>query len=247
MRITERTDTAQAFVTSLSFSRRNTVIAEAYAPGLQLSTEGVCYRGECHTACWSERNYDRLEQFAPNVIEDGGVLPATLSEDDVAAVKDVMQAAADAMGITDGPVKGDLVLTENGPVVVEIAARLSGGYLCTDQIPWARGVDLVRQTIKLALGEELERSELVPEHRGYIGVRFFFPEPGVVESIEGFEELGAEPWILKRMMYVEPGDVVEATTSHPTRAGFVFTTADTPEEAERRAIECTRRVRIVTR
>jgi biotin carboxylase len=247
MRITAAIDPNAAFARSLACSRSGRVIAERFVPGLQLSTEGMVWRGECFTASWSERNYDRLDQLAPFVIEDGGVLPATLTDPEVRSVCEVMQRAAASLGITDGPVKGDLVLTPDGPVVIELAARLSGGYLCTDQIPWARGVDLVRQTIRVALGEELDPRELVPEHRGFIGVRFFFPEPGVVESVAGFEELGAEPWILKRTLYVEPGDTIEPTTAHPTRAGFVFTTGTTPEEAEARAVECVRRVAIRTR
>ncbi|MFT5285914.1 MAG: hypothetical protein ACI8TQ_002082, partial [Planctomycetota bacterium] len=89
--------------------------------------------------------------------------------------------------------------------------------------------------------------DLVPEHRSYLGVRFFFPEPGIVESIEGFDELEDEPWIMKRVMYVAPGDQIDPTTSHPTRAGFVFTVGETAEQAEERARQCAQRVQIRTR
>ncbi len=247
MRITESVDVDEAFATSLTHSRQGTVIAEQYLEGLQLSTESMVVGGTCHTVAWAERNYDRIDELAPYVIEDGGALPAALSEDQVSAVCDLVARGASSLGIEDGPVKGDLVLAADGPVVIELAARLSGGYFCTDQIPWVHGVDLVRLTILTALGEPIDERELVQEHRGCLATRFFFPEPGVVEAIEGFEELGAEPWVLKRMLYVEPGDVVERQTCHPARVGFVIATADTLEEARARAVECTRRVRILTR
>ena len=236
----------EAFATARGYSTRGVVIAESFVPGLQLSTESMVWGGECVTASWSERNYDRLEEFAPHVIEDGGVLPATLTDDEVAAVEDLVARAARSLGIDAGPVKGDLVMGPDGPVVIEIAARLSGGYLCTDQIPYARGVDLVRQTIRLALGEELDPAELVPEHRSYLGVRFFFPPPGTVTSVEGYDELTREPWVLKSALYVGPGDRIEPTTSHPTRAGFAFTTGATPDEAESRARAAAARVTIHT-
>ncbi len=247
LRITERVDADAAFATSLAASKRGVVIAEQYLDGLQLSTESMVWRGECHTVSWSERNYRRLEELAPYVIEDGGATPATLDAPQIEAVCDLVARAARSLGVTDGPVKGDLVLTPDGPVVIELAARLSGGYLCTDQIPYTRGVDLVRQTIRLALGEELDVRELVPVQRGYLGIRFFFPEPGVVEAIDGFDELARESWVRKRVLYVAPGDVVEPPTCHPRRAGFVFTTGNTQAEAEARAVEAVSRVRIRTR
>ena len=43
------------------------------------------------------------------------------------------------MGITNGVSKGDMVLTDEGPKVIEIAPRLSGGWFSTDQIPIGLG------------------------------------------------------------------------------------------------------------
>ncbi|MFT5285250.1 MAG: biotin carboxylase [Planctomycetota bacterium] len=247
MRVTSDIDPEEAFAVSLEHSKRGIVIVEEYVAGLQLSTEGLAWRGTTTTASWSVRNYERLEEFAPYMIEDGGVLPADLTPSEVQAVCELMDRAARSLGIDNGPVKGDLVMTADGPVVIELAARLSGGYLCTHQIPYARGVNLVRQTILVALGEDIDPADLVPEHRSYLGVRFFFPEPGIVESIEGFDELEDEPWIMKRVMYVAPGDQIDPTTSHPTRAGFVFTVGETAEQAEERARQCAQRVQIRTR
>jgi biotin carboxylase len=223
------------------------VIAEEYLSGMQLSTEGLALDGRTTTVAWAERYYDRLEEFAPYVIETGGLLSARLDEGEVRAVCEVMDRAARSLGIADGPVKGDLVMTERGPVVIELAARLSGGWFCTHQIPRARGVDLVRQTIRLALGERPDPAELVAEQRCFLSGRYFFPRPGVVESIEGYDELAAEPWVFRRVLHVEPGDEIAPTTSHPSRAGCVFTTGDTAEEAEARALACVERIRIVTR
>ena len=39
------------------------------------------------------------------------------------------------MGVTDGTVKGDIVVHKGEPYVIELAARLSGGFFCTREIP----------------------------------------------------------------------------------------------------------------
>ncbi len=235
-----------AFERARSLSKRGVVLAEKYLAGMQLSTESMLVGGRAYTASWSERNYDRLDEFAPYIIEDGGVLPATLSPAQVLAVEDLIQSAAHSLGIQDGPVKGDLVWTDDGPAVIEIAARLSGGYLCTDQIPHARGVDLVRQTILQALGQPLNIDELIPSARCFIGVRHFFPRPGRVTQITGYDELRAMPFVIKSALYVSAGDTIAETTDHTTRAGFVFAEGSTSEEAEARAVSAAKSVRIET-
>lgn len=243
LRVTAETDFEWAFTRALGFSDKGRVIAEDFIPGLQLSTESFVTGGRCYTASWSERNYEHLDRFAPYIIENGGVLPATLTPDEIDAVESVVTSAAAAMLVTEGPVKGDIVLGPDGPVVIEMAARLSGGYLCTDQIPLARGVDLVRQTIHAAMGEPIDPADLVPEHRCFLGVRHFFPPPGRVRSVSGFEEMCSQPWIAKAVLYAHPGDLIEPPSDHTKRAGFVFTTGDTADEAAARAVDAAAAVR----
>lgn len=246
LRVTEGVDHEWAFNHALENSESERVLAEKFIDGMQLSTESMVYSGRCYTASVSERNYEHIDRYAPYIIENGGVLPADLNESDVKAVEDVVAAAAASMGIENGPVKGDIVLSDAGPVVIELAARLSGGYLCTDLIPLARGVDLVRQTIKLSLGTELQPSDLVPRELCKMGIRYFFQEPGRIVRITGFDELSRYDWVSKKMLFMGVGDIVKAPTNHTKRVGFVHVTAASFREAEERAIFARDMVRIET-
>ena len=246
LRVTEDVDAGWAFQYAMENSDAGRVIVEKFIDGLQLSTESTVYRGRCYTASISERNYELMDRYKPYIIENGGVLPADISAEEVQAVEDVVARAARSMGIENGTVKGDIVLTEDGPVVIELAARLSGGYLCTDQIPLARGVDLVRQTIRLCLGEELDTTELVPRDLCKVGIRYFFPEPGRIVSIKGFDDLSRYDWVSKKMLFLNVGDVVEPPTDHTKRAGFVHATGRTFKEAEERAVFAAAMVKIET-
>lgn len=246
LRLTAGVDHSWAFTHAKENSDSGRVIAEKFIDGPQYSTESMVYKGVCYTASVSERNYELLDAYAPNIIENGGVLPADIDVLTKDAIEDVVARAASAMGITDGTVKGDIVLSPAGPLVIELAARLSGGYLCTDQIPLARGVDLVRQTIKLCLGEELELEDLKPRDICKMGIRYFFPKPGRIVSVSGFDELSRFDWISKKMMFLGVGDVVEPPSNHTKRAGFVHTTGATFEEAASRAVEAVAMVKIET-
>ena len=68
------------------------------------------------------------------------------------------------MGITDGTVKGDIVVHDGEPYMIELAARLSGGFFCTREIPLNTGVDFIGAAIKIALGETVDEADLTPKH-----------------------------------------------------------------------------------
>ena len=45
---------------------------------MQLSTESFILNNKCFTPAIAERNYSRLDQFKPYIIEDGGTIPALI-------------------------------------------------------------------------------------------------------------------------------------------------------------------------
>ncbi len=239
-------DHNRAFSYAKDNSDAGRVLVERFIEGLQYSTESMVYKGKCYTASISERNYEFMDRYAPNIIENGGILPADIGSGTRRAIEEVVASAARAMEINDGTVKGDIVLSSQGPLVIELAARLSGGYLCTDQIPLARGVDLVRQTIKLCLGEQLEVRDLEPRDICKVGIRYFFPTPGRIVSISGFEELSRLEWVSKKMLFLGVGDIVESPSNHTKRVGFVHATGATFKEAEARAVEAAAMVQVKT-
>src|SRR6185436_18304318 len=96
-------------------------------------------------------------------IENGGDLPSQLSPEIQAKVKDVVARAAAALGVVDGTVKGDIVVHNGEPYVIELAARLSGGFFCTREIPLNTGVDFIGAAIKVALGEPVSSEDLQPK------------------------------------------------------------------------------------
>ena len=121
--------------------------------------------GRCFTPGFSDRNYEYLERYAPFFIENGGDLPSHLPPEIQDKVRDLVARAAAALGITDGTVKGDIVVHKGEPYVIELAARLSGGFFCTREIPLNTGVDFIGAAIKVALGETVDEEELAAETR----------------------------------------------------------------------------------
>ena len=246
LRLTESIDLDWAYEHSVSFSPSGRVMVEEYLEGPQISTESAIINGRAFTPGFTDRNYEFLDRFAPYIIENGGHQPSILTTEQQNTVSRLAEQAALAMGISTGIAKGDMVLTKDGPKVIEIAARLSGGWFSTDQIPLATGVDLIGVAIKLALGEKVEEEDLIPQYQKGVAIRYFFPEPGRVKKIRNADKFDGVSWVHRLGFFVKPGDMIEPVTNHTKRAGFVITTGETRDEAVERAEQVVESIKIET-
>ncbi|MBC8179517.1 ATP-grasp domain-containing protein [candidate division KSB1 bacterium] len=246
LRITNVDQAEWAFVHSLNYSPTLKLMVEEFLEGPQISTEAIIIDGVGYPIGFTDRNYEFIDRFAPYIIENGGGFPSHLDPTDQIAIADMSIKAGLAMGIKNGIAKGDMVLTDDGPKVIEIAARLSGGWFSTDQIPLGLGIDLIGSAIKLALGEKIDVKELIPQYHKGVAIRYFFPEPGIVKGIRHREKFNGVNWVNRLGLFVKPGDIVESVTNHTKRAGFVITTADTQDLAIQRALEVVNNVQIET-
>ena len=147
------------------------------------------------------------------------------------AVHRLVQHAATSLGIREGVVKGDIVVRDGRPYVIEVAARLSGGYFCTHEIPLSTGVNLVGAAIRQALGERVDPRELTPKWNRPVAQRYLFPSPGVVRFIEGTDRFADHPDVAHLEIRAKPCDRIGLIDSHPARAGLVITTGQTGESA----------------
>ena len=246
LRIDRHTDLAWAYSHSLSYSPSGRVMVESFLEGPQISTETVLIDRKAATPGFADRNYEMMDLFKPYIIENGGQQPSALSIEEKEAVVNMAVKAALAMGITTGIAKGDMVMTSDGPAVIEIAARLSGGWFSTDQIPLATGIDLIKAAICVALDEPPCIEDLTVRHQKGVAIRYFFPPPGVVKEIRNVSAYEDLPWIHKLHFFVGPGDIVSDVTNHTQRAGFVITTAKDCKTAVERAESVVEKIAIIT-
>ncbi|MFH1624222.1 MAG: ATP-grasp domain-containing protein [Pseudomonadota bacterium] len=247
LRLTKGFDVEWAFNETISHSETRSIVAQKFIEGYQISSESFVLEGKCYTAMYSGRNYEFLERFSPHIIENGGWLPAGITEQETRALDEVVQRVVDSLRVKNGPLKGDLVLTGDGPVVIEFTPRMGGGYAVSHSIPLTHGVNLVAQVIKMSLGLPVDVTDLIPRYKQSAALRFFFPKPGIVEEIKGFEKLDKYGWVVLKRIYCKVGDVIEEVTNHTKRSGCVIAVGKDKKEAEERAKEAISSVQIITR
>ncbi len=247
LRLTAAVDLAWAFSHARDNSPTGRVMVEEFLAGPQISTESLVVDGVCYTPGFSDRNYELLERYAPHMIENGGDLPSYLPESTQLQVKNLVEQAAASMGITNGVVKGDIVVTAEKPRVIELAARLSGGYFCSHEIPLNTGVDLVGCAIRQCLGEQIDPTDLQPRFQRPTCQRYLFPEPGEVLSVTGAEQAARMPGVEFCEVRVKPGDMVLPINSHPARAGVLICSGETRQQALEQIETAIAAIKIITR
>ena len=230
-RVAQVEDLSKAFMEARRHSPTERVMVEQYLSGPQVSTESVIVDGRCFTPGFSDRNYEYLDRYAPFFIENGGDLPSHLPPAVQAKVKQVVAKAAAALGISTGTVKGDIVVHEGEPYVIDLAARLSGGYFCTREIPLNPGVDFIGAAIRVALGEAPSEDELTPKFLKPVIQRYAFPAPGRVVSIAGEEEARQVPGIEELLVTVKPGDILRSPVDSNCSAAMALASGETAEVA----------------
>lgn len=246
LRLTKTIDLDWAYDFSLSHSPSGRVMVEKFLAGPQVSTESIVVDSRTYTLGFADRNYEFMERYAPNIIENGGELPSCLSLEVQERVKSLVARAAKSMGIFNGVVKGDIVVQESAPHIIELAARLSGGYFCSHEIPLNTGVDFVGAAIRLALGEQLEPSNLTPRYNRFVAQRYLFPKPGRVVKISGADKATSMPGIEYCELRVTVGETVKTIDSHPARAGLVIATGQSRNQAISRAEAAVSMINVVT-
>lgn len=235
-----------AFEYSKKESPGGRVMVEKDLDGPQISTEGFVVNGQTFCPGFSDRNYEFLDRYAPNIIENGGDLPSFLTQHEQAAVKNLSGQAAIALGIENSMFKGDMVVHQGKPYVIEMAARLSGGYFCSHEIPWNTGVDFVKTAIRLALDETPDAAEMTPSFQKGVAQRYLFPNPGKVIAIKGLEKAQKMDGISMIEIRTAVGETISPATSHPARAGVVMAKAETREKAIKQVEAAVAAIKIIT-
>lgn len=138
-----------AYSYSHSFSRNGDLVVEEYMIGPEVSVETLTVNGECNVI----QITDKITTGAPHFVEMGHTQPSQLPENTKQKVAQLAKLANRAIGIINGPSHTEIIVTNEGPKIVELGARLGGDCITMHLVPLSTGVDMVECCIKIALGE----------------------------------------------------------------------------------------------
>ena len=241
-RVSDREEFRQAAAEALLFSRSGRAIVEAFMEGPEFSVDAIVHRGEI-TICGLA---DRHVFFPPFFIEMGHTMPSDIPRESREAILETFCAGVRALGVADegnvGAAKGDIKLTPAGPMIGEIAARLSGGYMSGWTYPYSSGADSIRAAVLVAMGRE--PGNLAPGKGWTSAERAFISIPGTVRDIRGTEAARETPRVRDLFLRAAVGGKVEFPENNVSKCGNVISAAPSRAAAAEAAENAARAVLI---
>ena len=186
---------------------------------------------------------DKKTTGTPHFVELGHSQPSLYTDDVVSLVADAAIKGVQALRLNDCAVHAEVKVQDKIPYIMEIGARLGGDFISTLLTPLSTGIDMVGAAIDVAMGIA-PNLRPISEPKG-VAIRYFAPTPGVVQKIEGEEQLLSDD-VFDAGIYVNPGDVVHELKSSLDRSGHVITMGKTASEAIKRAEQIVEKVKIIT-
>lgn len=237
--------TAQELVSAcevaVRFSRTGRAIVEEYMDGSEFSIDSLVYQNKIVITGFADRHI----YFPPYFIEMGHTMSTDLPYEDKCRVAQTFAQGVRALGLTHGAAKGDMKLTSNGPMVGEIAARLSGGYMSGWTFPYASGMNLTKEAIRLSSGEEIDLftdETLAKMPKLGEGIWYYEPErfsaerawisiPGKIQTVYGTENAKQTAGVKDVLPRVKEGDAVTFPVNNVEKCGNCIAVGATREKA----------------
>jgi biotin carboxylase len=222
------------------------LILEEYIPGVEVALEGLLRDGALEVLAVFDKP-DALE--GPYFEETIYVTPSRLPAATLALVAAASERAANAIGLTEGPVHAEVRVdgaalgrptspgrsigregsSESRVWVIEVAARSIGG-LCARTLRFGAGISLEEVILRHAVGLPLDG---LAREESAAGVMMLpIERAGTLEDVRGKEEALAVDGIVGLEITVPVGRTLTPLPDGDRYLGFLFARADTPAEVE---------------
>ncbi|MCR5219150.1 ATP-grasp domain-containing protein [Treponema sp.] len=215
-------------------SKTSCAILEDYMEGPEFSIDALVYDGTFTITGFADRHI----YFSPYFIELGHTMPSVIDENKKNELIRTFAQAVKALGLTRGAAKADIKFTQNGPMIGEVAARLSGGYMSGWTYPYASGLNLTKEAMKLSLGlkaDELEKLRQPVNIAGDLPFKIYevpcvkvsaerawISIPGKVESLINVKKTESLPFVKNVLYRSLPGASVDFPRNNVSKCGNVI-------------------------
>lgn len=214
---------------AIKVSRSSKALIESVWTGTEHTVETIFdINGNFHECFITDRLFDKTKGFA---METGLIHPTLLKKEDQKKIYDLAKNISDSLGIKIGAAKFDLIMTEEGPRIIEMTVRLSGGFDCQFVVPAATGKNILKCAILTACGEKFDKNLLVDYKNRVCISESLWPNPGKITRISGLDEVKSFKGFEFMHFRYEVGDIVEPYTDCTKRVCFILASGSNLVEA----------------
>ena len=202
------------------------LLAEQYIAGLEVALEGLLVDGTLRTLALFDKPDPLVGPFFEETIY---VTPSRLPADVQEAIRDATARACAALGLREGPVHAELRVNEDGPWIIEVAARSIGG-LCSRTLRVGTGMTLEELILRQAL--DLPIASLEREGRAAGVMMLPIPRAGTLRAVHGVDDARGVTLVEDVAITAHVGQRVEPLPEGWQYLGFIFARGERPDQVE---------------
>jgi biotin carboxylase len=213
-----------SFLYSMSNSKSGTVLVEEFMEGDEVSVETLSLNGTTSIIAIT----DKLISGPPFFVEMGHSQPSHHEPETIKKIKDVAIKAINSLGIDNSAAHVEMIISSQGPRLVEVGARLGGDNITSYLVPLSTGVDMVKACIQLSLG--LKPDITIKFEKG-AAIRYLNSGEGIFNGVAGLGEIMGKAGFKHIEITKNIGDRIGQVKGSRDRIGYVITQSDTAESA----------------
>jgi biotin carboxylase len=141
------------FPISREFSQSGELIVEEVVEGREFSVETITQNFETHVVALTEKHLCGEDSCC--FVEDRHIIPALVSGEERRGIFALVVDVLRKLGVNNCAAHTEVKWGPEGATIIEIGCRLGGDFIASHLVPLATGVDLLANTIRIALGEPL--------------------------------------------------------------------------------------------
>jgi len=214
-----------------SYSRNGEIILEEFLDGKELSVECVTYNNKTYIIQYTEKF---ITEF-PCAVEMGHLQPANINYSIKNEIDKVVKKAIKSVGINNSVSHPEVILTSNGPKVVEIGPRGGGDYISSYLTFLSTGINLDEAIINLSLDNMPKISQ---SKNQFSFIKYFsLPVGKKVVNVHDYSDIIVKEDVGLCEISVRSGDIIEQVSDSSKRSGFVLVKGKSRKDVLEKASE----------
>lgn len=228
---------SDAYYYSREYATGGEVIVEEFMEGPEVSVESIISDDEVFTLAVT----DKITTGPPFFVEIGHSQPSQLSSSALMEIGKIAIAAIKTLGICNSAAHTEIIVTDKGPRIVEIGARMGGDHIATHLVPLSTGIDMVKSCIEIALGETPNIEQVF--HKGS-AIGYLMSPVGRISRIEGVQQAKGMSGV--KCVYINKtiGEYSTTVRNSADRTGYIIAQAENVSDAIKVCEEALRNISV---
>ena len=203
------------------------ILIEEYMKGPEVSVEMLVVDGNPYVL----QITDKITSGEPYFYETGHCQPSQLPAEVKEQIKKLASKAVKAVGLINSPAHVEIIITDDGPKMVELGGRMGGDCITTYLTDTTvSGINMAKAAIEIALGEKPDVSS-ISQSKKAAAVRFIPAKKGILREIKGLEKAEGLENVIKVRLTGQKNKQYMDATDDSSRFGYVVAKGDSVEEA----------------